>query len=164
MSNLTKLSIPEIYSFNGYLEALGEFIVGSNYVTWFEAKGFDLDGSVFSGSQLIKAAYPNSNPERGKFNEISVDRMVECVTKNLRLPNPPYTDEGFREEIQNGVTTGFWQHLKACIDYHEAFIVSYMPAFNANDELWNFIFWGFTYLIYNGKENRCIIIHGGACD
>ena len=164
MSNLRDLSIPEIHSFNGYLEAMGEFIIGANYMTWFETKGFDLDGSEFSERHLIKAAYPNSHPERGKFDEISVDCMVEYVNKNLRLPNPPYTDEGFREEIQEGVIHGYWEHLRACIDYEEAFIVSYMPAFDGDDELWNFIFWGFTYLIYNGKQNRCIIIHGGASD
>jgi hypothetical protein len=164
MNNPEGLNIPEMYIFNGYLEAIGDFIIGPNYITWFEAKGFNLIDSDFSPSYLIKAAYPDSKPEQGKLDEISIDQMVEYVNKNLRLPNPPYTDEGFRYEIQKNVIASYWEHLKACIDYDKAKIIEYFPSFNSGDELWNFIFWGFTFLIYNKEQNRCIIIHGGSCD
>jgi len=164
MSNLVKLNIPEIHSLNGYLEAMGDFIIGTNYITWFEASGFESTDSEFSANNLIKAAYPNSQPEKGRFIEVSVEQMVEYVNKSLSLPDSLYGRGGLAAVLEKNVASSFWGHLKACIDSEKAKIVFYEPGFDVGDELYNSILWGFTYLIYDEEQSRCVIIHGGASD
>ncbi|HEX8846464.1 MAG TPA: hypothetical protein VF791_17585 [Pyrinomonadaceae bacterium] len=161
---MKELNTPELNKLSGYLEALGNFIIGADYVTWFEAKGFDLTGSAFDVEDVIKGAYPGSKPEKGEIIVRSDNNMIERVNKSLKLPDPPYSRSDFRGEIEMNLINGYWKYLKACIDYEKANIIEYIPSQSGDDELWDFIHWGFTFLIYSEEQRRCVIIHGGASD
>ena len=164
MDNIRELRTPEINRFSGYLEALGIFIIGVDYLTWFEVKGFELGRSAFTAESVLRKAYPKSRPEKGQVIERSSEDMIERINKSLKLSDPPYSDSDFRNEIERNLISGYWKHLKAALDYEHAKIIEYGPVQGVDDELWDFIYWGFTFLIYSEEQRQCVVIHGGASD
>lgn len=161
---MRELNTPEMNRLSGYLEAMVDFLIGVNYVTHFETKGFVLAERDFVAQSIVKSAYPESEPEHAEVLSCSVQQMIERLNTSFTLPDPPYSDGDFRKEITENLSRHYLSLLKACVDYERALIVEYRPSDGVNDELWDFIYWGFTFLIYNAEQGRCVIIHGAASD
>ena len=58
MPNVKELDTPELNRLSGYLDAMSDFLIGVNYVTHFETKGFVLAPEDFVAQSVFKRAYP----------------------------------------------------------------------------------------------------------
>lgn len=178
---------PELARLNGYMEAMSCCLQGCNYVIWFNARGIELeDGDLepdtlnelamqetfqeatlnLEMQRLIKLAYPGAKPD--------LATMVEChhgptwlVTRTNTFIARINPSDGFKnvsKDKKNNLIVRFWANVSRCIDYENARIFQYNPAFGVDDELWDFIIWGFTFLIVHQEQKRCLLIHGCASD
>ena len=176
---------PEVAKLNGYMEAMSCCLQGCNYVVWFSARGIglnegDLESKVLDQLQiqadlqektppqelqkLMLLAYPQSQPHLSTMVEynhhmltIRINTFIAHLNTSDHLRNISSTKKG-------NLITGFWRNVEAFIDYRQAKVLQYKPAFDVNDELWDFIIWGFTFVIINQAQKRCLLIHGGASD
>jgi hypothetical protein len=175
---MSELNSPEIFMLRGYLEALCRCTTAANHLTYFEVKSYNLDGSQIEVTKVIKNAYPESMPEHGSIHALQLNEAVKRINKRLSPPelamsfsneSVQKTDraiEDYREDVETALIKGFWNMLRACIDYEQADVFGYAPSVNPDvpDELRSGVWWDFTYVILNKQQERCVIFHGGACD
>jgi hypothetical protein len=180
-------STPEIAKLNGYMEAMSCCLNGCNYVIWFSAKGIeleenDLDSQVLDNlairenaqeatldselQHLMQLAYPGTKPHLATMCECHHGPTLLTARVNTFIAriNPSDRFKNVSRDKKKNLVVGFWNNVSAYIDYENSRVFQYNPAFNVDDELWDFIIWGFTFLIVNREQRRCLLIHGGASD
>ncbi|MEH2211210.1 hypothetical protein [Nostoc sp.] len=178
---------PELGRLNGYMEAMSCCLQGSNYVIWFSAKGIKLeDGDLESPTldklaiqknsqeatpdlemqRLIQLAYPGAKPELATMCECyhAATVLTTRINSFIARINPSDGFKNVEKSKKHNLITSFWRNVNECIDYQNARVFQYNPAFDVDDELWDFIFWGFTFLIVNQEQRQCLLIHAGASD
>jgi hypothetical protein len=171
---------PELDRLIGYTAAMSRYLNGCNYVTWFSARSIELDDSdldaqlldrfIYPGTtpdlqiqSLILLAYPGAKPELGSVCECS-SMMVGQMNQFISYVNSHDGASNITKFKKQSLISGFWVHVKDCIDFEKARVFQYTPSINAEDELWDFVFWGFTFIIIDTKQNHCFLIHCGASD
>ena len=71
MAELTPLETREFYRLDGCLDGISG-LIGEGQLDWyFEVKGFECCGKDFRVETIIKAAYPQSQPEKATITECS---------------------------------------------------------------------------------------------
>lgn len=178
---------PEIAKLNGYMEAMSSCLNGCNYVIWFSAKGIeleenDLDSHCFDAlviqtnlqevtpgpelQSLMQLAYPGTKPHLATMCEChhGPTSLTSRVNTFIARINPSDGFKNVGKHKKQNLTTGFWRNVSACIDYENSRVLQYNPAFGVDDELWDFIIWGFTFLVVDKERRRCLLIHGAASD
>ncbi|MCC3585005.1 hypothetical protein [Microcoleus sp. PH2017_30_WIL_O_A] len=178
---------PEIAKLNGYMEAMSCCLDGCNYVVRFSAKGIQLEDNelesqtldelairenlqeVIPGSELqslMQLAYPRTHPHLATMCEChhGLTWLTTRVNTFIARINPSDGFKNVDKHKKQNLTIGFWRNVNACIDYQNSRFFQYNPAFGVDDELWDFIIWGFTFLIVNEQQRRCLLIHGAASD
>jgi hypothetical protein len=178
---------PELAKLNGYMEAMSYCLNGCNYVIWFNAKGIELEDydlpfqtldnlairenlqEVTPNSELqslMQLAYPGTTPHLATMCECHHGPTLLTTRINTFIAriNPSDGFKNVDRHKKHSLTVGFWRNVSACIDYENSRVFQYNPAFGVDDELWDFIIWGFTFLIVNREQQRCLLIHGAASD
>jgi hypothetical protein len=178
---------PELAKLNGYMEAMSCCLNGCNYVIWFSAKGIELEDNdldpqrldelaiqgnlqeVIPGSelqQLMQLAYPCTKPHLATMCECHHGPTLLTARVNTFIAriNPSDGFKNVGRHKKDSLVMGFWDNVSACINYENSRIFQYNPAFGVDDELWDFIIWGFTFLVVNREQKKCLLIHGAASD
>lgn len=178
---------PELGKLNGYMEAMSCCLNGCNYVIWFSAKGIELENGDLEPhildeltiranrqevipnlelQKLIQLAYPGAKPDFATISEChnGPTWLTHRINTFIARINPSAGFKNVDKYKKHNLIGGFWHNVSACIDYETARVFQYNPAFDVNDELWDFIIWGFTFLVVNEKQRRCLLIHGAASD
>jgi hypothetical protein len=178
---------PELAKLNGYMEAMSCCLNGCNYVMWFSAKGIELEDGDLDPQKLDKLAIQENGQEVTPGSELQhlmqlayprtkphLATMCEChhgptwlttrVNTFIARVNPSDGFKNVGKYKKQSLTTGFWNNVSACIDYESSRVFQYNPAFGVDDELWDFIIWGFTFLVVNREQKKCLLIHGAASD
>ena len=179
------INSPEIAKLNGYMEAMSCCLDGCNYVIWFSARCIELNdkdltpqildrleiGKDFQEQapsvelqELIKLAYPKSQPHLATMVEYNNCLLTTRINTFIARVNPSDNFKNVSKHKKRNLINRFWQNVSAIIDYENSRIFQYNPAFDVDDELWDFIIWGFTFLIINQNTKKCLLIHGGASD
>jgi catechol 2,3-dioxygenase-like lactoylglutathione lyase family enzyme len=68
------------------------------------------------------------------------------------------------EQYTERMAHDFLKLVESCINYKESKIWSYDPDWQSQDELYDFIAWGFTYVIVAQDDPHCLFIPGGYMD
>ena len=151
----------EIVAFNNYLKILGNILCGVNYVTYFEAKAFDLTSSFLEISKVMFIAYPHSKPNETYIKECSLEILLEVTDSCFSYCGASFVKDDANGAISEDLRTGFYRHLAKCVDYENAAIYSYnsevgLPGYD--------VFWSFCWLIHNVEQGRCVLLYGGSSD
>lgn len=176
---------PEIAKLNGYMEAMSACLQGCDYVVWFNAKGIelerkDLDSRVLDDleiqanlqqvtpgqelQRLMQLAYPGTQPHLSTMCEYGSTQLTSRVNTFIAHINPQDGFKNIHKYKKQSLTTGFWKNVSACINYENSRVFQYYPAFGVEDRLWDFTIWGFTFLVVEKEQKRCLLIHGAASD
>jgi|GEM_PF-5307190 len=176
---------PEIAKLNGYMEAMSCCLNGCNYVIWFNARGIEFNDEDLTSQtldrleigknfqektpdlelqELIKLAYPKSKPHLATMVEYNNCLLITRINTFIARINPSDNFKNVSKHKKRNLINRFWQNVGSVIDYENSRIFQYNPAFDVDDELWDFIIWGFTFVIINQMQNKCLLIHGGASD
>ncbi len=168
----------EVNRLTGYMGAMSRCLDGCNYATYFSAKIVEFDGEIdFTGlemcgragisldlqlQEIVRLAYPESKPELATIADSGIMRLK--IGQFISYVN---LEDGARSLVipkKQELARGFWEHVKDCIDLAQATVLEYTPALEADDELGRFIFWGFTFLIFNQEKQQCLLLHCQASD
>lgn len=176
---------PEIAKLNGYMEAMSYCLKGCDYVIWFSARGIELDDGDLDSQVLNRLAIDKNYREKTPEAELQkliqladlktkphLSTMVEGnryllttrINTFIARINPSDGFKNVGKHKKNDLIRCFWRNVEAYIDHENSRIFQYNPAFGVDDELWDFIIWGFTFLLFNQKQKKCLLIHGGASD
>lgn len=153
---MRELNTPEFERFQQHLKYFDENTLG-NLSPFFEAKLFRLE-SPASPSAIITCAYPEAEVEKAQISERSpgeVDTAIRDFFSHITTVDQAGSS-GMADEFLNG--------LRSCITYEHSKVWEYSPDWRGLDELDDFIAFGFTYIIVNGDEDHCLVIHGGYMD
>jgi hypothetical protein len=162
---MEELNTPEYQQLRGYIRAMGDCILGANYVTSFWVRGYDLAECTLLPEEMMKIAFPESHPEPDKFKSESAKEMVSFVSRCIKYPERMFASQVLRELIEKNLTAGYLKHLKACVDYEQSEVFYYSPDYLVENLAFMYpIYWGYTYMIVNREQRRCIIIHAAAGD
>jgi hypothetical protein len=147
---------PEFEAFKQHLRYYDENILG-NLTPFFEAKLFALDSRAEPAS-IIASAYPETEVEKAKIRTHSTagfDAGIKeffCHMKDRDDRHPAAMADAF--------LSGVW----SCISVEDSKVWEYVPDWRGLDQLYDYIAFGFTYIIVNRDETRCLVIHGGYMD
>jgi len=160
---MKEITTPEMFRLRAYLEALSELLIDENYEIRLEARGLETseDQSI---QEIIKKVYPEARTEKAEFILCSIDQMIERINKSIGLAIASHCLPAISSLARARISGHLLALLRDCLDYDRARLIEYRPAQGVDDELWDFIYWGFTFLIYNQEQARCVIIHGSASD
>jgi len=161
--NLTEIETPDLLKLIGYLEAVSDSIRTGELKWYFDVRLFECEGPFSDIKVLIKAAYPESNPETAEITEGSIHDLAETLRHELGRRLEPI--EGLRLLTPVTELRGeMWQYLKECIDYEQSRIFEYTTT----DGLDTFCSGGtvgnFAAVILNENQKRCLMLSGGDCD
>lgn len=154
--NLKEIEIPALYKLEGYLEAVGDFIRTGELRWGFEVALYEYENPDLKIVQLLKAAYPESQPEKVRITECSREDMLATFNHELGRCLPAMETERILQPIL-GLDAGMWRYLYECIDYwHSRFF-----EIHATDEP-NYLIAGllgeFAFVICNENTHRCLIL------
>lgn len=136
-------------------------LVGVNYVTFFEAKEFELTNGKLPIREVMLLAYPDSKPDEAPIKQCSLEVMLEetnpCFSYNASFLSRDKADE----KVVDNLRAGFWRGLGSCIDSENAIIYSYnsqigLPKYD--------IIWQFAWLIHTAAQKKCVFVYGGSPD
>jgi hypothetical protein len=164
----------------GYMSAMSRCLNGCNYVTWFDAKIIELDqklefedlGSLGCAGtspnlqlqEIIRLAHPGSKPDCASVADANSGVMIKKLNQFIAYINTEDGSEGLTRPKKKDLVRGFWEHVNDCVDVRQSQILEYIPAISEDDALGQFIFWGFTFLIFDQKQQQCLMLHCGASD
>jgi hypothetical protein len=167
----------------GYMNAMSRCLNGCNYVTWFDAKSIEFDQKLDFGDleslgrlghlgtppnvqlqELIRLAYPRSKPDCAFVADANSGVMMKKLNQFIAYINTEDGSEGLTRPKKKDLVRGFWEHVKDCADVNQSHVLEYIPAISEDDMLGQFIFWGFTFLIFSQDKKQCLMLHCGASD
>jgi hypothetical protein len=164
----------------GYMNAMSRCLNGCNYVTWFDAKSIKFDQKLDLGDlgslgrsgaspdlqlqEIIRLAYPRSRPDCASVADTNSGVMVLKLNRFISYINMEDDSRSLTRPKMRDLIDGFWQHFSACSDIEQAQILEYTPAISEDDILGQFVFWGFTFLIFDQEKQQCLMLHCGASD
>jgi hypothetical protein len=173
-------STDEVDRLTGYMNAMSCCLNGCNYVTWFSAKTVEFDSEVdFTGLKMrgragafldsnlqaiIRLAYPESKPDLATIADTNNGRMRLKFGKFISYINTEDEARSLVMPKKQELARGFWQHVNDCVDLEQSIILEYTLALGEDDVLGNFIFWGFTFLLFSKEKQQCLLLHCGAAD
>lgn len=153
---MKELNTAEFEHFQQFLKYFDENSLG-NLSPFFDAKLFTLESPATPAS-IIRYAYPETEIEKAQISERSRDEVAASI-------------RGFFSHIEDvdksassGMATEFLNGLQSCIADEYSNVWEYSPDLGGVDELYDFIAFGFTYIVVTADENRCLVIHGGYMD
>lgn len=161
---LEPIEPPELHELRGYLEGIGDLIRTGQLKWYFDTKLFEMDVSGCAVQDLVKAAYPDSDPDSATITDCSDLDILETLnhefskwlstadhTRSLPLPL-------FRSDAQ------LWRYVKACIaDEHfrkfECSTSERLDEFGAVG-----LSGGFAFIIVGEASRRSLFISGADYD
>lgn len=173
----------ELGRLNGYIQAMSCCLNGCNYVIWVSARGVKLeDGDLepqtldklaisetlqeptpdLELQKLIQLAYPEAKPNLATVFEChhGPTLLINRINSLIARINPSDGFKNVEKSKKHDLIRCFWRNVSECIDYQNVRVFQYNPAFNVDDELWDFVIWVFTFLVVNEEQRRCLLIHG----
>jgi len=159
--NLTEIETPALDRFEGYLKAVSDFIRTGELKWYFEAKLFEYEEAVSDVKQLIKAAYPTSDPEKAQVDECSIDDVLETLRHELGRSLTEIESLKFLTPLTN-INSEMWRYVRECIVFEESRIYEYFST--EKDGLLNGILGDFAFIIHDENKYRCLIVSGATCD
>ena len=153
---MNELNTPELEQLKQHLEYRADETI-RNLVPFFDVKMFELESSAIP-SEIIVKAFPRSNLEKAQIVERTPNAFNEGIIDFFSHL------ESTNQQAQFRVAYEFLEAVESCIDYEQSKIWEYLASDSRFDGLYDFIGWGFTYIIVDENKRRCLVIHGGYCD
>jgi hypothetical protein len=154
--NMKEISTPEFEQFLQHLRYYDENSLG-NLSPFFDAKLLEME-SPTSPASIITSAYPGAKVDKAEISEHSTDEIETAINKFFS----PFTNAGGR--TSSVMANEFLNGLRSCVDLDNSKAWEYFPDWQSSDELYDYIAAGFTYIIADRDEARCLIVHGGYMD
>jgi len=152
---MRELVTHEFERFKQHLSYYDENSLG-NLSPFFEAKFFELQSSA-TPLAIIAHAYPQAKVEQAQTSTISPDELTNAIRVF-------FTHVEDKDQDIERMPDDFLKLMESCINYKDSKICRYDPDSRSQDELYDFIAWGFTYVIETPHDGRCLLIHGGYMD
>ena len=160
--NLKEIEMPELYKLNGYLAAVSDFIKTGELRWDFEVSLYEYESPSLGVVELVKAAYPKSQPEKAEITECSLEDILETFKHELGRCLPLMETQRILQPIL-GLYAGMWQYLNECIDYSRSRFFEYFAS-DEPDSLSGGILGEFAFIICNENLHRCLIFIGVTVD
>jgi hypothetical protein len=157
---LQHLQTTEVIRLEGYLEAAQHVFTKGDLDVSLEVALFEISDSNITDEEVIRAAYPNSNPIEHRA-ESSVQEMTARVHGLLSIAKGFWQSRRVAELLEEKLREGYWEHLKSCFDYTNARIVELgddVPYVNIPHGE------GFTFVCYAPDMSRCLLLVGNISD
>jgi hypothetical protein len=159
MSKLKKLESPEIWCFNGYLEAAQHAFIKGELEVSLEAEFFEIVEPPINDEDVLVAAYSSFNPIEYR-RECSLEEMMAGISETLSMPRWMWKSHpGIPKIMERNLREGYWKHLNASFNCKNARIVELghdVPCVNMDG--------GFTFILYAEDMSRCVILVGNVSD
>ncbi|HEX8565827.1 MAG TPA: hypothetical protein VF648_09160 [Pyrinomonadaceae bacterium] len=153
---MQEINTLELEQFRKHLEYCEDKTL-RNLNPFFKVKMFELKFSV-SPSVIILQAFPDAKPEKAQIIERSENEFSDGVIDFFSQL------ESTSQENQFKIAYEFLETLKSVIKLEHSKIWEYLPDHSSFDRLYDYIGWGFTYIIVEESNRQCLIIHGGYID
>lgn len=153
---MKKLNSIQFQKLEIYLESLEEKLSG-DLSPFFSIRMLEIESNS-TPAKIIVNAYPKTKPENGRFIERSANEFNNYIIDFFSHI------ENTNEQMQFRIAYELLEILNSCIDYYHSLIWEYLPDENVFDQLYDYIGWGFTYLIITKEKGCCLLIHGGYYD
>jgi hypothetical protein len=153
---MKETSTPEFEQFLQHLKYYDENTLG-NLSPFFDAK-LVVSDLLDNPASIITFAYPETEVDKAQINALSVAEIETAIKKFFSpFPRPENTDSSVMADA-------FLKYLRSCINLEDARVWEYVPDWQSSDELYDYIAFGFTYIIANRNDAHCLIVHGGYMD
>ena len=159
--NLREIEPPPLFKLLGYLEAVSDFIRTDELKWYFDVKLFEYDDIVLDIALLVKAAYPESFPDKAKIREGSITGLVDTFKHELGRGREPRDLSEVLNPVYGG---GLWEHLNECLQLEESRIYEYITSDVLDDFGSGGVVGNFAVVIVNDNLRRCLFLSGGDCD
>ena len=146
----------ELERFRQHLEYRGDKTL-RNLNLFFDVKLFELESPV-SPSVIIAQAFSEAKPEKAQISECSQNDFSDGIINFFTHL------EGTNPESQFKFAYEFLEALESVVKLENSKIWEYIPDESCFDELYDFIGWGFTYVIVEESNRQCLVVHGGYID
>ena len=153
---MRELSTPEFEQFLQQLRYYDENTFG-NLSPFFDAKLLLMESSD-DPAPIITFAYPETEVDKAHINQRSNEELENAINQFFSHV------KDFDGRSSSAVAGAFLSGLKSCIDLENSNLWEYVPDWQSSDELYDYIAFGFTYIIVNRNHARCLIVHGGYMD
>jgi hypothetical protein len=153
---MKEMSTPQFEQFLQRLRYFDENMLG-NLSPFFDAKLLEIE-SPANPSIIIASSFPAAVVDRAEISKRSAAE-IETAIKTFFSP---FTDTNGRGSFV--MANEFLDGMRSCIDLDNSKGWEYFPDWRSSDELYDYIAVGFTYLIVNRDETRCLVVHGGYMD
>ncbi|HEX6187720.1 MAG TPA: hypothetical protein VFZ40_06550 [Pyrinomonadaceae bacterium] len=153
---MREFSTPEFEQFLQQLQYYNENRFG-NLSPFFDAK-FLLMESSDDPPSIITFAYPETEVDRAHINQPFNWELETAINQFFSHV------KDFDGRSSSAVAGAFLSALQSCIDLENSNLWEYVPDWQSTDELYDYIAFGFTYIIVNRNDARCLIVHGGYMD
>jgi hypothetical protein len=153
---MKEINTTELEQFREHLEYREDKTL-RNLNLFFDVKMFELESSA-SPSVIILQAFPDAKPEKARIVELSENEFSDGVIDFFSHL------ENTNQENQFKIAYEFLEALKSVIKLEHSKIWEYLPGVSSFDRLYDYIGWGFTYIIVEESKRQCLIIHGGYID
>lgn len=148
--------MPALYKLQGYLEATSDFIKTGELKWGFEVTLYEYENPDLDVVQLVKAAYPESHPEKAEITECSLEDMLETFKHELGRCLPAMETKRILQPILS-LYAGMWQYLNECIDYKQSRFFEFFPSDEPNGLIGG-ILGEFAFIICNENTHHCLIL------
>lgn len=156
--NLKAIEMPALYKLLGYLEATSDFIKTGELKWDFEVTLYEYEDSDLDVIQLVKAAYPASQPEKAEITESSPEDMLETFKHELGRCLPAMETRRILQPILD-LYAGMWRYLDECIDYRQSRFFEFFTSDEPNGLIGGLL-GEFAFIICNENTHRCLILLG----
>jgi len=155
---ITTLDNSSINRFKGFLSGVQLILKRRQYDVALEAFLFQLNDADVTDEDVIAAAYSDGYNPILHHELVPLDTVIAEVNSFLTLARDIWNQGPLIDVIEGELRDGYWNHLKPCIDYRSAQIVSvgpHVPYMN--------IMKGFTYILY-ADRSRALLLVGNISD
>jgi hypothetical protein len=161
---LEPIEPPELHELRGYLEGMGDLIRTSQLKWYFDTKLFEMDVSAFAIQELVKAAYPQSDPYSATITECSDSDMLETLNHEFSRWLPSVNHAGKAAMQLLGSDAQLWRYVKACIAHEQFRKFEYSTSARLDEFGAVGLSGGFAFVIVSGASRRSLFISGADYD